>query len=101
MSTDVAQQTISIGPFPPTTFAVGAITGLPAAVRSAAGVGSDGPAAALLVTDRGLKGTPLIDRIAALLRDAAVTVEVFAEVHPNPTTDDLDAGGRAGRALGP
>ena len=100
MPTDITEQTIGIGPFPPTTFAVDAVRELPAAVRRAADVASDSPATVLLVTDRGLRGAPIIARIAALLADADIGVELFADVHPNPTTDDLDAGGRAARALG-
>src|SRR3954447_15839081 len=96
MSTDITEQTITIGPFPPTTFAMGAIEGLPEAVRSTAGE----PPNVLVVTDRGLKGSPLIERIVALLREAGIPAETFAEVHPNPTTGDLDAGGRAARGLG-
>lgn len=101
MSTDITEQTITIGPFPPTSFAVGAIHGLPAAVLRAAGSPDDHSGVrVLLVTDRGLRGAPIIDRVAGLLREAGMTVEVFADVHPNPTTADLEAGGTAGRALG-
>jgi alcohol dehydrogenase len=100
MSTDVTQQTITIGPFPPTTFAVGAASGLPAAVRAAANPVAGGSAKALVVTDRGLRGSAVIEHITAVLDDAGITAEIFADVHPNPTTDDLDAGGRAARALG-
>ena len=101
MSTDITEQTIGLGPFPPTTFGVGTVATLPAAVRRAARVGDDEPVPVLVVTDRGLRTAPIITRILALLRDAGLAVELFADVHPNPTTDDLDAGGAAARALGP
>jgi alcohol dehydrogenase len=85
-------RTVSIGPFPVATFAVGAIAGLPAAV---AGIGAQN---VLVVTDQGLRDTPLIKHIVALLDDAGIAVALFAGVHPNPSTDDIDAGGIAARA---
>ena len=92
MTTDIP--TIAIGPFPPATFAVGAIDGLPDAVAAT------GSHTAVIVTDAGLAGTLLPDRIADQLRAAGLRVAVFAGVHPNPTTDDVDAGGAAVRAHG-
>jgi alcohol dehydrogenase class IV len=83
---------ITIGPFPATTFAVGAIVGLPAAVRAI------GVSEVLLVTDRGLANSPLIRHILSLLTEADINVELFAGIHPNPSTDDIDAGGAAARA---
>jgi alcohol dehydrogenase len=80
------------GPFPATTFAPGAIAGLPAAVAALEAT------SVLIVTDRGLAGTPLIADIAALLRAAQVQTTVFADVHPNPTTDDVDDGAAVARA---
>lgn len=94
MSTDILRQAISIGLFPTTTFAVGAVENLPDVVRST------GATNAAVITDRGLAATNLPEEIAGRLRSAGLVVEVFAEVHPNPTTDDLDAGGRFARELG-
>lgn len=86
---------IAIGPFPPTNFAVGAIRGLPDLLRSR------GHGKVLVVTDRGLRDAPVLRGVVALLRAAGLPTEVFADVHPNPTTDDLDVGGQAARGLGP
>ena len=94
MGTDITQQTIGIGPFPPATFAVGAISGLADKVRGL------GATRAAIVTDRGLVATALPADVASRLDAAGLHVEVFGEVHPNPTTDDVDAGAAVVRALG-
>jgi alcohol dehydrogenase len=94
VNTEIVNQTITIGPFPIATFAVGAAEALPHAVR-ATGAGN-----AAVVTDRGLRLTPLPGDIANRLRLAGLRAEVFDGVHPNPTTDDLDRGGRLVRGLG-
>jgi alcohol dehydrogenase class IV/3-hydroxyisobutyrate dehydrogenase-like beta-hydroxyacid dehydrogenase len=91
----VSDAHVSIGPFPPATFEVGAINGLPALLARC------GHERALLVTDRGLRDSAAVRRVVGLLRDAGIPTDVFAEVHPNPTTDDLDAGGSVARNLGP
>lgn len=43
----------------------------------------------LLVTDKGLKDAGHEDRTIEYLNAAGVTVTVFDDVHPNPTTDDV------------
>lgn len=88
------EDNVFAGPFPPTEFAVGAIKGLPELVRS------HGHPKVLLVTDRGLRDMPVVRELAASLRAAGLATEIFADVHPNPTTDDLEAGARAARKLG-
>lgn len=95
MTTDVSGQQISVGPFPPTTFAVGAIDTLADAVAAL------GAREVLVVTDRGLAQTPLPGHITERLHGPLDRVEVFSGVHPNPTTDDVDAGGKVARNLGP
>lgn len=45
---------------------------------------------ALLVTDRGLKDAGHEDRAIASLNAAGVTATIFDDVHPNPTTEDVD-----------
>lgn len=45
---------------------------------------------ALLVTDKGLKDAGHEDRAIASLTEAGVTATVFHDVHPNPTTEDVD-----------
>ena len=47
---------------------------------------------ALLVTDAGLRKAGHQERAAALLRAADFDVAIYDEVHPNPTTDDIDRG---------
>jgi alcohol dehydrogenase len=94
VTTDITQQTIGIGPFPPATFAVGAVGGLPGKVQGL------GASRAAIVTDRGLVATALPGEVASLLRAAGLHVEVFGGVNPNPTTDDVDAGAAVVRSLG-
>jgi alcohol dehydrogenase len=45
---------------------------------------------ALLVTDKGLKDAGHEDRTIGYLESAGVAVAIFDDVHPNPTTDDVD-----------
>jgi alcohol dehydrogenase class IV len=54
----------------------------------------------MIITDRGLSGTPLIGRIDDLVRRAARRVDTFDAVRSNPTTADLEAGAAAVRDLG-
>ncbi|WP_020658672.1 iron-containing alcohol dehydrogenase family protein [Amycolatopsis benzoatilytica] len=79
---------VEIGPYPVATFAAGALARLPGVVRAT------GARAVAVVTDRGLAATPLPERAVRLLREDGLRVAVFSDVHPNPTTDDVDAGGR-------
>ncbi|MGV9299245.1 iron-containing alcohol dehydrogenase [Amycolatopsis sp. NPDC003676] len=85
---------IEIGPYLAATFAAGAVEQLPRLVRTI------GARKVVVVSDRGLVATPLPEQTSALLRKNALAVEVFSEVHPNPTTDDVDAGGAFVRAAG-
>ena len=94
MTLDLAKQTIGIGPFPPATFAVGAIETLADRVRET------GAARAAIVTDRGLLATPLPQSVADRLWIAGLEAEVFGEVNPNPTTVNVDAGAAAVRSSG-
>jgi alcohol dehydrogenase len=52
----------------------------------------------LVVTDAGLVAAGHVDRAESLLRQAGREVAVFAEVHANPTTDDVEACVAAARA---
>ncbi|MGW7538095.1 iron-containing alcohol dehydrogenase [Amycolatopsis sp. NPDC054798] len=85
---------LEIGPYPAAAFAAGAVERLPSVVRTI------GARKVVLVSDRGLVETPLPEQTAKLLRQDGLAVEVFADVHPNPTTDDVDAGGAFVRASG-
>ena len=51
---------------------------------------------ALVVTDRGLVSTGLVERCAGLLRGAAVDSLVFDQVEPNPTVGQVEAALAAG-----
>lgn len=46
----------------------------------------------LLVTDRGLREAGHEERAIRALRSAGLSVTVFDDVHPNPTTDDVERG---------
>lgn len=46
----------------------------------------------LLVSDAGLLAAGHVEHAVALLRLAGLGVEVFTEIAPNPTTDDVDRG---------
>ncbi|WP_406630766.1 iron-containing alcohol dehydrogenase family protein [Amycolatopsis sp. WGS_07] len=92
--TDNQIPAMEIGPYPAATFADGAIEQLPRLVQNI------GARNVVLVSDRGLVATPLPEQAMRLVRQEGLTVEVFAEVQPNPTTDDVDAGGAFVREIG-
>lgn len=73
-------------------FGAGRIKELPEACNA---VGIRRP---LLVTDRGLAGLPFVRAMTADLKAAGFAVAVFADVDPNPTGENLDAGVKAYRA---
>jgi alcohol dehydrogenase class IV len=52
----------------------------------------------LLVTDPGLKPTPMITNAIALLEHAGMGCALFADVHPNPVGADVEKGLKAFRA---
>lgn len=79
----------------PTQFGCGAIDRLPSALAS---LGYD---RALLVTDAGVAGAGIAERIEHLLRAAGVVTQLFDGVSPNPGTDTLDAGAQAAREFAP
>lgn len=51
---------------------------------------------ALLVTDRGLAATGIVDQVVRVLRDAGVESLIFDRVEPNPTIAQVEAGLEAG-----
>jgi alcohol dehydrogenase len=89
MLSAVATVEIAIVPTPTAHFGAGAVGKLPAVVR---GTGSR---AAVVVTDAGLAGTPVVAAVTDVLSAAGITAAVFSGVHPNPTTADLAAGADA------
>ncbi len=72
-------------------FGPGRIAELPAACAEA------GMRRPLLVTDRGLAGLPITARARDLMEQAGLGRAAFAEVDPNPTDANLEAGIRAFR----
>src|SRR5512141_1651651 len=46
----------------------------------------------LVVTDRGVVGTGLVDRLAAVLDAASLTFRIFDDVEPNPTGETVERG---------
>lgn len=72
----------------------------PTAVRFGAGriseladaCASTGIKRPLLVTDKGLVTLPIIQKITADLEAKGLKAEIFADVDPNPTGENLDAG---------
>lgn len=72
----------------------GAIQALPAALRA------DGIKKMLLVTDRGVLRAGLVKTVCEVLEEAGVGVEVFSDVHPNPTIPDILGGLRRYKAQG-
>jgi alcohol dehydrogenase len=51
---------------------------------------------ALLVTDRGMAATGIVDQVVRALRDAGVEPLIFDRVEPNPTIAQVEAGLAAG-----
>ena len=52
---------------------------------------------ALVVTDKGVAGTGLVDMLTSPLEEAGVRVTVFDSVHSNPNSDDAEAGAEAAK----
>jgi alcohol dehydrogenase len=73
-------------PTPAAHFGAGTAGELPAAVRGT------GCSAAVIVTDPVLAGTPVVARVRDALAAEGMTTRLFAEVRPNPSTDDVAAG---------
>ena len=55
---------------------------------------------AFIVTDRGVLGSGVVDRVRAILADAGIRVDVWAEVEPNPGTSTVLRGSAALAAFG-
>jgi len=73
-------------------FGVGIVNELPEIVAELGGV------AAFLVTDPGIVAAGVAGRVADLLADAGIAVDVFDGVEPNPGTRSIEAGSAALRA---
>jgi alcohol dehydrogenase len=73
-------------------FGAGIVNELPEVVAALGGL------AAFVVTDRGLVAAGVAGRVADLLSDAGIAVDVFEGVEPNPGTRSIEAGSAALRA---
>ncbi len=78
-------------------FGVGAIEVLPELVAAA---GNAGGKRAFIVTDPGVLGSGVIDRVRTVLAAAGIEVGVYAEVEPNPGTASILRGSAALAAFG-
>jgi alcohol dehydrogenase len=76
------------------SFGVGAIERLPEVVAAAGG------SRVFVVTDPGVLGSGVVDRVLGLLAAAGLQAAVFAEVEPNPGTTVVERGGSELRAFG-
>jgi alcohol dehydrogenase len=75
-------------------FGVGAVERLPEAVAAAGG------SRVFVVTDAGVRGSGVVDRVLAVLAAADVETTVFAEVEPNPGASTVERGAAALRTFG-
>ena len=73
---------------------VGAIVRLPALIEGAGG------ARAFIVTDPGVRGSGVVDRVLGILAAAGIPTGLFAEVEPNPGASTVERGAAALRAFG-
>ena len=70
-------------------FGVGAIARLPEVVAAAGG------SRVFVVTDPGVRGSGVVDRVLAVLADARLETAVFDEVEPNPAASTVERGAAA------
>src|SRR5207342_1558291 len=75
-------------------FGVGAIERLPEVVAAAGG------SRVFVVTDPGVRGSGVIDRVVGVLATAGIELAVFAEVEPNPGASTVEWGAAALRDFG-
>ena len=85
----------SIAPSCALEFGPGAVSRLSALVD---GLGAD---SAFVVTDAGLRGTGIVDRVLGGLAADGLRTGVFDGIGPNPSTTVVDAGAVALRRFGP
>lgn len=90
----LADRTIELQMRGKVRFGIGAIEGLPELV-AAAGGGS-----VFIVTDPGVLGSGVVDRVRGVLEAAGVRCAVYAEVEPNPGTASVLRGSAALTAFG-
>lgn len=75
-------------------FGVGAIARLPEVVAAAGG------SRVFVVTDPGVRGSGVVDRVLEILAAASIETGVFAGVEPNPGASSVERGAASLRAFG-
>jgi alcohol dehydrogenase len=76
-------------------FGASAIQDLPELIRET------GAERAFVVTDPGVRGSGVIDRVEAILSTAEIAAGIFAEIEPNPGASTVERGAVAFRTFGP
>jgi len=94
MAADLSGRQLAIAPTPDAHFGAGSIDKLRPLIAAT------NASTAVIVTDAGLRATPVIGAVRAALDDAGIPAGLFGGVHANPTTDDLAAGAEAVAGLG-
>lgn len=90
----LADQNFVVRPLPTIAFSRGSSQQLSNHIQSL------GKTAALIVTDKNLAASGVLDPVLDALRAANLAVEVFDGVEPNPTDKNVEAGAERLRALG-
>jgi len=75
-------------------FGSGAVRQLPACLAET------GIRKPMILTDPGLRATPVLAAVTSVLTEAGIPHEVFAEVHGNPIEDDVIQSANQYRAAG-
>jgi alcohol dehydrogenase class IV len=76
------------------TFGSNAVRELPRALEE------HGVSKPLIVTDPGLKATPVVGTVSGVLREAGIAHEIFDQVHGNPVEEDVTGAAALYRASG-
>ena len=92
--TPLGSQQLQIGSAGRTIFGAGSLAQLAGGVRGLGG------SRVFVVTDGGLVASGLAGRVAGMLGGDGLEVGLFSELRPNPTGDDVLAGGAALRRFG-
>lgn len=90
----LSNQEFSVRPSPEIVFKLGAARELSTHIQLL------GKSAALIVSDKNLIASGVLDTVLDALRDANVNVEVFDGVEPNPTNLNVEAGAEKLNTLG-
>ncbi|GAA1217938.1 iron-containing alcohol dehydrogenase [Rhodoglobus aureus] len=94
LPTPMAELSITLDPKPVSYFGRGRVAEVGAIVASL------GAKSALIVTDPFLAASPIVAAVRASLETAGLTVTVYGDVTPNPTTTNLDDGSDLAASVG-